>query len=253
MSIDPRTLTALIKLQLAPSLEMFTGTSSNTASATNNGFDQILSQLTSATSSSSLDTSGLQALETGYTDVDVSGYGGGLAGNSGTLGMNSAGLQAALVAAGSSLADVGVGTANGSGNGAFDQLINGAAAKYDISPSLIRSVIDAESSFNPQAVSSAGAKGLMQLMDGTASGLGVTNSFDPAQNIDGGTKYLSYLLGKFENSVPAALAAYNAGPGRLDRLGIKDEASLNEKYDSLPQETQNYVLKVMRKLEGAGL
>ncbi|SDT37097.1 Transglycosylase SLT domain-containing protein [Paenibacillaceae bacterium GAS479] len=257
MSIDPRTLTALIKLQLAPSLEMFTGTGSNSTSATNNGFEQILSGLTSATSSSSLDTSALQGAETGYTDVNVSGYGGGSSGNSvGTLGMDSAGLQAALVAAGSSLADVGMGTTNGSGSEAsapFDSLINGAAAKYGISPSLIRSVIDAESSFNPQAVSSAGAKGLMQLMDGTASGLGVTNSFDPAQNIDGGTKYLSYLLGKFENSVPAALAAYNAGPGRLDRLGIKDEASLNEKYESLPQETQNYVLKVMRKLEGAGL
>ena len=127
---------------------------------------------------------------------------------------------------------------------AFDELINAAGLKYGVAPSLIKSVIQTESSFHPNAVSSAGAKGLMQLMDDTARGLGVTNSFDPAQNIDGGTRFLSYLLRKYDGSVPVALAAYNAGPGRVDRLGIAGEQDLAAKYEQLPQETQNYVRKV---------
>ena len=88
----------------------------------------------------------------------------------------------------------------------------------------------------------------MQLMDGTAQGLGVTDSFDPAQNIEGGTKYLSYLVRKYDGSIPAALAAYNAGPGRVDRLDIKDGGSLAANYASLPGETQSYVMKVMAKM-----
>ncbi|MBO9600476.1 MAG: lytic transglycosylase domain-containing protein, partial [Cohnella sp.] len=106
--------------------------------------------------------------------------------------------------------------ANGSSS-AFDELINAAGLKYGVAPSLIKSVIQTESSFHPTAVSSAGAKGLMQLMDDTAKGLGVTDSFDPAQNIDGGTRFLSYLLRKYDGNASVALAAYNAGPGRVDR------------------------------------
>lgn len=132
---------------------------------------------------------------------------------------------------------------NGS-TAAFDELINAAGMKYGVAPSLIKSVIQTESSFHPSAVSSAGAKGLMQLMDDTAQGLGVTDSFDPAQNIDGGTRFLSYLLRKYDGNVSVALAAYNAGPGRIDRLGIANEQDLAAKYEQLPHETQNYVRKV---------
>jgi soluble lytic murein transglycosylase-like protein len=128
---------------------------------------------------------------------------------------------------------------------AYDDLITAAGAKYGVDAALIKGVIQSESSFNPNAVSSAGAKGLMQLMDDTARGLGVTNSLDPAQNIDGGTRFLSYLLRKYEGNVSTALAAYNAGPGRVDRLGIATDEDVAAHLQKLPQETQNYIRKVL--------
>lgn len=127
---------------------------------------------------------------------------------------------------------------------AYNELISAASSKYGIPESLIKAVIDTESSFNPNAGSSAGAKGLMQLMDGTAAGLGVSNSFDPAQNIDGGTKYLSYQIKRYDGNVKTALAAYNAGPGRLQRLGISNDEELMAKLSQLPQETQRYIGKI---------
>lgn len=127
----------------------------------------------------------------------------------------------------------------------IQQLITDASQKYGVSASLIQAVIETESSFNPQVVSSAGAKGLMQLMDGTARGLGVTDSFDPAQNIDGGTRYLANLIKRFGGNERTALAAYNAGPGRVQRAGIQNDQQLMEKLQLLPRETQNYVFKVM--------
>jgi soluble lytic murein transglycosylase-like protein len=113
------------------------------------------------------------------------------------------GSKAAPVEAGSSVA--------------VETAIRQAAAKYNLSPDLIRSVIRAESNFQPAAVSSAGAMGLMQLMPDTARDLGVTNAFDVRQNVDGGARYLRQMLDRFNGDVKLALQAYNAGPGAVEQ------------------------------------
>ncbi len=100
----------------------------------------------------------------------------------------------------------------------LDGLINRIASRYDLDPKLIRAVIRAESNGNPKAVSSAGAKGLMQLIDSTATDMGVRDVFDPAQNIEGGARYLRKLLDEF-GDIKLALAAYNAGPEAVKRYG----------------------------------
>ena len=116
-----------------------------------------------------------------------------------------------------------------------------AGAKYGVSPKLLAAVAKVESGYNPHAVSGAGAQGLMQLMPATAKGLGVHNSFDPAQAIDGGAKLLARNLKEFK-SVPLALAAYNAGGGAV------------HKYGGIPPyaETQAYVPKVQKALAAFG-
>jgi hypothetical protein len=117
-----------------------------------------------------------------------------------------------------------------------DAMVNGAGQRHQIDPDFINSVIRAESGFNNRAVSKKGAQGLMQLMPGTASQLGVANSFDPNANVEGGTKYLRELLEKYNYDVPKALAAYNAGSRRVDQ------------YHGVPPyfETQTYVAKIIR-------
>ena len=98
-------------------------------------------------------------------------------------------------------------------------LVNEASGRYRLDPDLVNSVIKAESGFNVRAVSPKGAQGLMQLMPGTASQLGVQNAFDPQANVEGGTKYLRELLEKYNFDLVKALAAYNAGPQKVQRFG----------------------------------
>ena len=99
------------------------------------------------------------------------------------------------------------------------QVVNEASGRYRLDPDLVNSVIKAESGFNVRAVSPKGAQGLMQLMPGTASRLGVPNAFDPQANVEGGTKYLRELLERYDFDMVKALAAYNAGPQRVEQFG----------------------------------
>ena len=128
--------------------------------------------------------------------------------------------------------------ASGGRGARFDSLIRVLSTKHGISSHLVHSIIKAESNYNPLAVSSKGAKGLMQLMPSTAEDYGVSDIYDPAENIEAGIKHIKFLLGKYSNNLNKALAAYNAGPEAV------------KKYNGIPPypETQNYIKKINASL-----
>jgi len=123
----------------------------------------------------------------------------------------------------------------------YNEIIVEAAKKFDVDAALVSAVIKAESDYNPRTVSHKGARGLMQLMPATAERFGVTNSFDPAQNIHAGTRYLRWLLKTFDGNADLAVAAYNAGEGNV------------WKYDGVPpfRETVNYIDRISKHIRRA--
>ncbi|HXK46483.1 MAG TPA: transglycosylase SLT domain-containing protein [Deltaproteobacteria bacterium] len=124
--------------------------------------------------------------------------------------------------------------------GDLDGIIDRASTTYGVDRDLIVSVIRAESGFDPKATSPKGAMGLMQLMPGTAHDLGVTDAYDPEQNVMGGTRHLRGLLERYDGDVRTALAAYNWGAGNLERS-----------TGGLPEETRNYIARIMKDYGGA--
>lgn len=181
-----------------------------TSGATGAAFASALATAASGTSVAGADAAG------GTSAGGAGAAGNGTAG-SGTVGSGTGGLDDAVP---------------------FAPLFKAAGARYGVDPSLLAAIARQESSFDPNAVSRAGAKGLMQLMPATARSLGVEDPFDPAQAVDGAARLLKGLLSEFGRT-DLALAAYNAGPGAVHR------------YNGIPPypETQEYVRRIMSDLE----
>jgi len=126
--------------------------------------------------------------------------------------------------------------------GTYIEIINAVCYRHGVDPSLVHAIIKVESDFNPYAISRKGAMGLMQLMPQTAVELSVRNSFNPHENVDGGVKYLRYLMDRYEGNLSLALAAYNSGETMVKRWGTVPPI----------KETQNYVKKILSIYSGNG-
>jgi soluble lytic murein transglycosylase-like protein len=217
MNIDPRVMSQLLKLQMLNSSTLISGGTTDPESSSSD-FSAILQSFLGQASANP-ETVSADPLTSSFLPSNV-------------LGMNLSYTPLQSLSSKSVPENV-------------EALINQASSRFGVDTSLIKAVIDQESSFNSSAVSSAGAKGLMQLMDDTGNGLGVTDPFDPQQNVHAGTLFLSTLLKKYNGNEGTALAAYNAGPGRVDRLGIRNDQDLQQKLHLLPKETRDYVSKVL--------
>ncbi|RAU99219.1 lytic transglycosylase domain-containing protein [Paenibacillus sp. YN15] len=217
MSIDPSVLKQLLSLQMLQGTDTLTG--SGQTNGTGTDFSELLQLLLGDSAAQSSSHKVIPAAELLARGKWSSAYPGNVA-VSGQFSSKSAPAD-------------------------YEEPIQAASRRHGVEASLVKAVIEAESGYDSNAVSKAGAKGLMQLMDATGQGLGVANPFDAAQNIEGGTRYLSNLLRKYNGNEAVALAAYNAGPGRVDKLGIRNDADLYAKLGQLPKETQAYVSKVL--------
>ena len=185
----------------------------------------------------------------GRSNKDTIAYLGGVKGGGG------GGVGGGAYSASRSYSSGGSSGARGSGT-AYRQvpssimgIVDSAAQKYKVNPNLVAAIIKKESTFKNGLVSSAGARGYMQLMPATARGLGVTNPNNPTQNINAGTKYIRQMLERYDGNVEMALAAYNWGPGNMDKA--KRRYGSNWK-SHLPRETRDYIQKIMswRQLYG---
>lgn len=137
----------------------------------------------------------------------------------------------------------------GTSSASMDEIISIVdkySSKYGVDKNLVLAIIKHESNFDPNVVSSARAKGLMQLMDFNSEAYGLTNPFDIDQNINAGVQHIKSYLDLYDGNVELALMAYNAGPGTVSRRGVN---SIDDLY-KMPQETQNYVTKIMKQLNG---
>lgn len=245
--IDPSTIKQLLQLQLLNQMDLITSGSNPDHNTSDAGpdFATMLQSLLAGQNPESAAVSGSKSIAA-LSAVGATGMAGGLGLANFISSPYASSLAAGAVKPAILRGRTGFASDPAVGKPAsYTPLIEQASAAFGVDSSLVKAVIHQESSFNPYAESPAGAKGLMQLMDDTGNGLGVTDPFDPQQNVHAGTRFLSDLLHKYKGNEGVALAAYNAGPGRVDRLGIRTDADLVQKLYLLPQETQHYVSRVL--------